>query len=405
MAPKFLTHVISVVAGVIISQLLSTHWPGILDAIQNGSTSSSAALQQRYDELLQNVQEMQKRLDRGEHRQSSKSGVVHDDPLYYTAVSNERIKKMNLDHLLYDSNEYEFAIVSDLDIHTRHPEKFLWHAVFKRGLLDRDDDGYKIVWTHEDKLFTKTAMKNRSMELSELVQYKHMLLGFCDITGLVFKITVKDGKSKVLQRYAIADGDGNSAKPFKAEWATVKDGRLWVGSAGKEWTTLPPDPPGIVHTDPQWVKVIDENGFISNVDWHVVYEALRTKTNTTYPGYLWHEAVFWDARIRKWLFLPRKASEKGPYDPITDISLGSNFLFVCSETFSEIEVMRIGPLEPMFGFSSLKRIPGTTDYLALKTFETEDETNSKIVAFNLEGKYQVIAELNGTKYEGLEFLR
>ena len=27
-------------------------------------------------------------------------------------------------------------------------------------------------------------------------------------------------------------------KPFKSEWATVKDGDLWVGSTGKEWTNL-----------------------------------------------------------------------------------------------------------------------------------------------------------------------
>jgi len=308
-----------------------------------------------------------------------------------------------LDKLLYDSHELEFAIVTDLDVHSRDPQKFLWHANLKKGKLEHKDDQYAIAWTEDYKMTTKTAMKNRSMELSELVQYKHMLLGFCDITGLVFKISFKDGKAKVLQRYGIADGDGNSAKPFKAEWATVKDGKLWVGSAGKEWNTLPPDPPGIVHRDPQWVKVIDEFGFISNVNWHVVYEVMRTKTNTTYPGYLWHEAVYWDTRIRKWLFLPRKASETGPYDPITDISLGSNYLFVCSEMFDEVEVMRIGPLEPMYGFSSLKRIPGTKDYIALKTYETEEETNSKVVVFNLEGKYQIITELPGFKYEGIEF--
>ena len=33
----------------------------------------------------------------------------------------------------------------------------------------------------------------------------------------------------VCYRWAIADGDGESVKPFKSEWATVKDGSLWVG--------------------------------------------------------------------------------------------------------------------------------------------------------------------------------
>ena len=39
-------------------------------------------------------------------------------------------------------------------------------------------------------------------------------------------------RSQVFQRWALADGDGNQAKPFKTEWATIKDGSLWVGSPG-----------------------------------------------------------------------------------------------------------------------------------------------------------------------------
>ena len=41
---------------------------------------------------------------------------------------------------------------------------------------------------------------------------------------------------KVFQRWAIADGDGDEAKPFKTEWATIKDGKLWIGSIGFEWS-------------------------------------------------------------------------------------------------------------------------------------------------------------------------
>ena len=43
-----------------------------------------------------------------------------------------------------------------------------------------------------------------------------------------------------------------------------------MGSTGKEWNTIPPDPPGIVHQNTQWVKVIDQQGFIDNVDWRDV---------------------------------------------------------------------------------------------------------------------------------------
>lgn len=102
------------------------------------------------------------------------------------------------------------------------------------------------------------------MELSELISYRHRLLAICDYTGLIFKI--QPGHSTVFQRYAIADGmppcvtslvaflirglslagDGDEAKPFKGEWATVKDGVVWVGSVGKEWVKVrPSDSPSV----------------------------------------------------------------------------------------------------------------------------------------------------------------
>jgi len=40
----------------------------------------------------------------------------------------------------------------------------------------------------------------------------------------------------VLPRYILGNGDGNVDKGFKCEWMTVKDGLLYVGSTGKEWT-------------------------------------------------------------------------------------------------------------------------------------------------------------------------
>lgn len=52
-------------------------------------------------------------------------------------------------------------------------------------------------------------------------------------------------------------GDGNTDKGFKSEWATVKDGKLVVGSFGKEFT----DSKGhIVNTNNNWVKVISNSG-------------------------------------------------------------------------------------------------------------------------------------------------
>lgn len=90
------------------------------------------------------------------------------------------------------------------------------------------------------------------MELSELVQFRHLLLAFCDITGLVWKVRLSDGA--VFQRYALADGDGNQPKPFKTEWATVRDGVIWVGSIGRPWVV----DGQILHRNAEWVKSIDE---------------------------------------------------------------------------------------------------------------------------------------------------
>ena len=95
---------------------------------------------------------------------------------------------------------------------------------------------YRVEWDGETVLHSRTAMRNRSMEFSELVRYDHLLLAVCDVTGLVFKIKPEEGK--IFQRWALADGDGEESKPFKGEWATVKDGVLWLGSTGKEWTRL-----------------------------------------------------------------------------------------------------------------------------------------------------------------------
>merc|ERR1711907_43945 len=123
-------------------------------------------------------------------------------------------------------------------------------------------------------------MGNRSMELSELVRFNRNFFAMCDMTGIIFKVMPESGRC--FQRYAIADGDGDEPKPFKQEWATVKDNMLWVGSVGKEISgTIRPA---------EWVKTIRPSGDIHNIDWGSIYQTLRTATNTSFPGYLWHEA-------------------------------------------------------------------------------------------------------------------
>jgi soluble calcium-activated nucleotidase 1 len=250
------------------------------------------------------------------------------------------------------------------------------------------------------------------MELSELIKFKSSLLSVCDYTGIVYAISPE---GEVFQRYALADGNGKESKPFKAEWATLKDDLLYIGSIGKEWTRNGE----ILHFNPQWVKTIDNCGDISNRDWGMKYNFLRNATNTTYPGYLLHEAVVWDSVNRNWLFLPRRASSTVPYSPEAEEFHGSNLLLIVDEHFKNVTVKRVGPLESEWGFTSMKLIPETNEIIALKVREITRrdstgkpvgmETETKITIFDREGNFKLepdpwLTVSSDIKYEGLEFL-
>ena len=343
-------------------------------------------------------------------------GTVHSSALYFPSHVR-RQTSIDRGALLFRENEYDFAIVTDLDLASRDPQKFEWTSYLRQGSLVRVTEGdefaahFALRWEEGTPLplRSQTAMRNRSMELSELVRFNHLLLGFCDITGMVFKIIANGPRAgDTYLRHAIADGDGDRPKPFKTEWATVKDGELWLGSPGLEWVL-----PGgkVLHHNPMWVKVMSALGSIENVDWRPVYQALRSAVNATSPGYLWHEAVHWDPLARRWLFLPRKASLHGlGYDPVTDERMGSNLALVCSEDFREIRVLRVGPLEPEWGFTSVRKVPGTADvYLATKVREIVGEpSRTKLCVFDLQGTIRSvpmwIAVPGEMKFEGLEFL-
>ena len=313
---------------------------------------------------------------------------------------------------------YEFALITDLDLKSADPERpFVWRALLKTATARWQGGEVQIEWGRIHTLHSSISYRNRSMEMSELVRFQHYLLGFCDITGIGFKLALGrhgdrspagvpgggDGEPKVLQRWAIADGAGDSAKPFKTEWGTVKGGLLWVGSTGKEWTTADG---AVLHRNNQWVKTIDRNGRISNHDWRPQYAALRRAANATFPGYLWHEAVCWDAAIARWIFLPRKASHGAPYHPIGDERMGTNLLLLAAEDFSHIEVRRLGPVEPEYGFSALRKFPGSRGlYIAVKVREVGAETSSKLVVFDLDGRIYLDLPFADDKYEGVEFLR
>ena len=310
----------------------------------------------------------------------------------------------NLRSSSYKDGIYTLFIVSDLDKKSRveSDKKGLWKSVMKKGLLKRMDNGmYSIQWISDTELFTKISEAGRGMELSALVEFNRRLFTFDDRTGLAFEIVGK----KAIPRYIMMEGDGNTDKGQKTEWATVKDGKMYVGSFGKEYT----NPDGsIKNTNNMWISIIDRNGVVTHEDWTDRFNKLREAVGCPYPGYMIHEAITWSPVRRQWVILPRRVSKEA-YDENEDERRGSNTVIFASEDFSKIEVKHITPLTPTRGFSDFKFLPGSKDQIivALKSEENDEAQtqNTYITVFDVNGKILMEeTEIPGMmKFEGLEF--
>jgi soluble calcium-activated nucleotidase 1 len=199
-------------------------------------------------------------------------------------------------------------------------------------------------------------------------------------------------------------GDGRStAKGLKCEWMTVKDEVLFLGSIGKEYIRGGE----IVSYDNTWIKTLDRVGGIHHIDWKIIYDKLRSATGTEYPGYLVHEAVGWSEQMRKWVFLPRRASKEA-YDEKLDERKGANLALIVDEDFSNVKQITIGPDNPSHGFSSFKFVPfRENEIVALKSVEDGDTIKSFMTVFDLKTGEILMEETevsSSTKFEGVEFL-
>ncbi|XP_031828756.1 soluble calcium-activated nucleotidase 1 isoform X2 [Nomia melanderi] len=273
---------------------------------------------------------------------------------------------------------YRIAIVSDLD----HDSK----------VSDR-----KNTWNH--MLTSSLSMKERGMELSELITFDGHLLSFDDRTGVVYFIDGEEAFPWII----LMDGNGRNSKGFKSEWATVKDENLYVGSIGKEWTTASGE---FEHSNPLWIKVISPRGEISSLNWISNYKRLRQALHIEFPGYMIHESGAWSDVHKSWFFLPRRCS-KNRYNETTDETMSCNVLLTADENFVDIKVTKVGNLIPIRGFSAFKFLPGSQDTIivALKTEEYQGQTATYITAFTIEG-VTILPETKVTnkKFEGLEFI-
>ncbi|XP_018588199.1 soluble calcium-activated nucleotidase 1 isoform X1 [Scleropages formosus] len=297
---------------------------------------------------------------------------------------------------------YRIAVIADLDTDSRSKKPLTWFSYLRRGYLLVSDSGDRLaVEWDPDRVVLEShlAEKGRGMELSELVVFDGRLYSVDDRTGVVYRI---DG-DKAVPWVILPDGDGSVPKGFKAEWMAVKDERLYVGGLGKEWTTTTGE---VVNDNPEWVKVVGFQGDVEHQNWVPQYNALRSVTGTTPPGYLIHESAAWSDTLQRWFFLPRRASTER-YDEAADERRGTNLVLSCSPDFRDITSSHVGQLIPTHGFSSFKFVPDTDDQIvvALKSEEDAGKIATYITAFTLDGRVLLPeTKIGDVKYEGLEFI-
>lgn len=250
----------------------------------------------------------------------------------------------------------------------------------------------------------------RGMELSELKVWNGRLYTVDDRSGIVFELknTQYHLQPKetplAIPRFILVNGDGEtSTKGMKCEWSTVKDGELYVGSIGKPWTTGTGE---VVNYDPMFVKKIDEHGKVHHINWKKNFEKLQEVYGNPHPGYMVHEAVEWSAFHKKWFVLPRRISKES-YDEVKDNERGANTLFIASEDFSDVKMVKVGDdsYPKTRGFSTMKFIPGRpNEIIALRTEEVGEQMKTYVTIFDITGKI-ILPDTHvfDDKLEGLEF--
>ena len=158
------------------------------------------------------------------------------------------------------------------------------------GTLKRNGEKYSLEWDAPIDVTTSHNEAGRGAELSELVRYQGALYTFDDRTGIMFEVINPEDSSArkparpepyVAPRHIFMEGDGTTDKGMKVEWATVKDGLLYVGSFGKEFTN---NDGGILHANNLWVVVVDKDGKMVHVDWREYYTAMRTTLGYEHPA-------------------------------------------------------------------------------------------------------------------------
>lgn len=336
-------------------------------------------------------------------------------------ISSASMFKFEQENSCLGDNGCDFLLIADPDTKSKNPDGKSFSTSLMKGTLQTEGhNNYHVDWK---SLQTITGLYNeggRGMELSDLVFWNKALYTFDDRSGIAYEILPNvDNTYFLIPRYILSEGDGySSEKGMKIEWATVKDGSMWVGSFGKEYTD---NMGNTKHHWTEWVVAIDKDQHVYRKNWIPIFNSLRALTNSEHPGYMIHEAIEWSPVHRKWFILPRRVSSE-QYDVELDASRGSNTLIICNESFIDCSVTKIGEgiIDPKRGYSAFAFVPGTKDQLifALLTMEEDQVFNTAAqktyyhifdingvevtpqTLISVEGKFEGVAFVNTVKRNG-----
>ncbi|GAB0100401.1 hypothetical protein DMENIID0001_164350 [Sergentomyia squamirostris] len=297
-----------------------------------------------------------------------------------------------------------FSLIADRDRNSRVPgQAQTYESILKFGELTYENGLYTLKLNKDDTTIrTKFSHKGYGAEFSELVNFNGKYYTVDDKTGIVFEV---DPSDKVIPWAILAAGNGGEKTGFKAEWATVRNDLLYVGSLATEYI----DKDGKRQDSSFWVKTISKRGYVQNIDWKPNYEKVRKAMGINYPGFVWHEAVDWSPATEEWIFMPRKCSTR-PYDVGIE-TVGCNKIVIASKTFSTIKTIDIDreSADSAAGFSSFKFIPGTKDrhVLALRVVKKNGKTKTYAVVIDVTNGKVLMAEqkISNEKFEGVLFLK
>jgi soluble calcium-activated nucleotidase 1 len=323
---------------------------------------------------------------------------------------------------IVDNHTFKFAAVTDLDQLSRDKEssKPLFRSILLSGTVARTPESNQYTITFDDPyrvLRTKHNEAGRGAEFSELVIYQNRLLTFDDRTGDVFEIVNKPGgkDSFVVPRLVFTEGDGETDKGMKWEWSTIKNNELYLGSMGKEYT----NPDGsIANTNNLWITIMNHHGEARRVDWKNNYDVVRHALNADPPGYVIHEAVNWSPILNKWVFLPRRVSDKA-YDENQDEKQGATKIVLVDDKFTTPTVVDIKfkDNDPLHGFSTFAFVPNSGDRHALAIRSVEENCVGAEEKCEQRSYFTVLDVLTGDvlcdevqypenlKFEGVEFVK